>query len=310
MKVLVTGSTGLCGSALKKYTNPHNFHFTNSQEYDLRSSDEVNRMFVKEQPDYVIHAAARVGGIVANMKYPEDFLYDNLLMNANVIRACVKHNVQKLFAFSSVCVFSDNLTLLEEDKINDGPVYEANASYGYAKRMVDAHILAAIKQHKVKNWCSIIPGNIFGEHDMFSIENGHIVPAVMHKMFLAKSSGSDLKMMGDGLSLREFIYVGDLARLILKMLDLDNIPDKVIISGRKEMSIRDIVEIMAGVMEYKGSITWESSGINGQRSRPSSKKRIDALVPNFDYTSIEEGLKSTWAWFETNYPNIRTRYSL
>lgn len=310
MRVLVTGSNGLCGSAIQRHckNSQHEFIFVNSKQADLRSTDEVAKLFSGFEPDYVIHTAAKVGGIIANMRYPEDFLHDNLMMNANVIRACVKYKVDKLFAFSSVCVFSDNLTLLEEDKINDGPVYEANAAYGYAKRMVDAHIKAAIKQHGVKNWCSIIPGNIFGFDDLFSIEKGHIIPAVMHKLFLAKQQETDLKMMGDGLSLREFIYVDDLAKIILNLLDLD-VPDKIIVSGRSEMSIKDVVTLMAEAADFKGNILWDPASPNGQRSRPSSKIRINALLPDFEYTPVKEGLRQTWNWFVQNYPNIRTDYS-
>lgn len=309
MKVLVTGSNGLCGSALSRhsFSSKHEFDFVSSKDCDLRNPSEVKDLFSNFKPDYVIHTAAKVGGILANMKYPEEFLHDNILINTYVIRECVKHKVQKLFAFSSVCVFADNLTLLEEDRINDGPVYEANAAYGYAKRIVDSHIKAAMKQYGFKNWCSIIPGNIFGMNDLFSIQNGHIVPAVMHKMFLAKRDGTDLKMIGDGLSLREFIYVDDLAKIILQLLDLD-VPDKIIVSGRAENSIRDIVEEMKYISGFKGEIIWDPASPNGQRSRPSSKERIDKLLPNFHYTPIEEGLKQVWDWFVANYPNVRTEY--
>lgn len=311
MKILVTGSNGLCGSALRRHcsSSSHDFDFVSSKDCDLRSQSEVEDLFSDFRPDYVVHTAAKVGGILANMRCPEEFLHDNILMNAHVIRGCVTNKVQKLFAFSSVCVFSDNLTMLEEEKINDGPVYEANAAYGYAKRIVDAHIKAAIKQYGFKNWCSIIPGNIFGMNDLFSISNGHIVPAVMHKMFLAKRDGTDLRMIGDGLSLREFIYADDLAKIILQLLDLD-VPDKIIVSGRAENSIRDVVETMKDISGFKGEIVWDPASPNGQRSRPSSKERIDKLLPDFQYTPVREGLTEAWNWFVENYPNIRTEYRL
>lgn len=311
MKILVTGKNGLCGSALWRQLegSQHDFSFVASKDYDLRDTRHVRTLFDKERPDCVIHTAAKVGGILANMTYPEEFLHDNLMMNANLIRACVDYRVERLFAFSSVCVFSDNLTMLEEDKINDGPVYEANAAYGYAKRMVDAHIVAAKKQFGLKNWCSIIPGNIFGPNDLFSIDKGHIVPAVMHKMFLAKQQGTDLKMIGDGLSLREFIYVDDLARVIFELLNKD-VPDKIIVSGRTEMSIRDVVSVMADIAGFDGKIIWDATTPNGQRSRPSSKERLDNLLSDFRYTSVRDGLAETWNWFCVNYPNIRTGYSL
>ena len=127
------------------------------------------------------------------------------------------------------------------------------------------------------------------------------------KMFLAKKNGTDLKMIGDGLSLREFIYVDDLAKIILLLLDLD-VPDKIIVSGRAENSIRDIVETMKDVSGFEGEIIWDPSSPNGQRSRPSSKERIDKLLPDFQYTPVREGLEQVWNWLTKNYPNIRTEY--
>ena len=211
-------------------------------------------------------------------------------------------------AFSSVCVFPDNLSVLEEDKINEGPVFESNFAYGYAKRMVDVHIRAAEKQYGVRNWCSIIPGNIFGKHDMYSIDHGHIIPALMHKIHVAKETGEDFVVWGDGKSLREFIYVNDLAKMLVDLLDEEEYPNKLIISGRKETSIREIVDILTKCASYEGKIVWDTSKPNGQRSRPSSKKRVDAIFPGFSYTPIEEALQISWDWFKQYYPHVRKEY--
>jgi GDP-L-fucose synthase len=310
MKILVTGSNGLCGSAIKRLSKSidHEFIFIGRSEYDLRDQNQVATMFRHTgQVDAVIHTAARVGGIGANISFPESFFYDNIMINANIIRNCLLNNVQKLFAFSSVCVFPDDLAILEEDKINDGPVYGANFAYGYAKRMVDVHIRAAKKQYNISNWCSIIPGNIFGPDDMFSISNGHIIPSLIHKIYLAKQTKSDLIVWGDGLSMREFIYVDDLVNAIFKLLSVDNIPDKIIISGRQEISIKDIVNHLCKTANFTGNVIWDTTKPNGQRSRPSSSNVLDSLV-NMEYTDIGNALKTTYDWFESNYPNIRSEY--
>ena len=310
MKILVTGSNGLCGSAIREESVNfnHDFFFATS-EYDLRSSDDVKRLFETAQPDIVIHTAAKVGGIAGNEAMHEEFFHDNILINTHVIRACIEHNVKRLFAFSSVCVFPDDLALLEEGRMHDGPVFEANFAYGYSKRMVDVHIRAAQKQHGVKNWCSIIPGNIFGKNDMFSIEYGHIIPALIHKLYLAKTNGSEFTVWGDGKSLREFIYVNDLAKIILQLADVDkDIPDKIIVSGRSEYSIKEIAEMLVEVSGFGDGIVWDTSKPNGQRNRPSSKSVIDDILPDFKYTDIYNSLKTTWEWFERNYPNFRTKY--
>jgi GDP-L-fucose synthase len=310
MKVLVTGSNGLCGSSLRRLSlsSPHDFVFIGRSDYDLKSQSDVDLMFSNiGEIDAVIHTAARVGGIGANIAFPESFFYDNIMINANIISKCIQCKIKKLFAFSSVCVFPDDLALLEEDRINDGPVYGANFAYGYAKRMVDIHIRAAKKQYGITNWCSIIPGNIFGSDDMFSINNGHIIPSLIHKIFLAKKNNTDLSVWGDGLSMREFIYVDDLVNVILGLLELDDIPDKIIVSGRQEISIKDIVSMLCEVSEFKGNIVWDTSKPNGQRSRPSSSKVLDSLMSP-KYTDIKTALKVTYNWFESNYPNVRSEY--
>lgn len=310
MKLLITGSNGLCGSAIKEESiNYNNYdYFFATSEYDLRDKIRVNDLFDLVKPDIVIHTAAKVGGIAGNEAMHEQFFYDNILMNANIIRACCEYKIQKLFAFSSVCVFPDNLSILEEKEMHSGPVFESNFAYGYAKRMVDVHIRAAEKQYGVKNWCSFIPGNIFGKNDMFSIEYGHIIPALMHKLYLAKKNNTSLNVWGDGKSLREFIYVNDLAKIILELVPKEDIPNKIIVSGRKEYAIKEIVEMLANISNFQGIINWDTSKPNGQRNRPSSKRVIDSLLPNFNYSDIYDSLKITWNWFENNYPNIRTQY--
>lgn len=310
MKVLVTGSNGLVGSAIREESKSsnHEFLFASRDGADLTKKTEVEFLFNTVKPDAVIHTAAKVGGIEANRTMQEEFFYDNILINVNVIRECIKHRVEKLFAFSSVCVFPDDLALLEEEKIHSGPVYASNFAYGYAKRMVDVHIRAAKEQYGFKNWTSIIPGNIFGKQDMFSIEHGHIIPALIHKLYIAKSQNTDFVVWGDGQSLREFIYVNDLSKILIALLDNEDIPDKIIVSGREEMPIKSIVSKLIEVSEFTGNVVYDTSKPNGQRSRPSSKKVIDNLLPEFEYSSVDDGLKAAWDWFNENYPTVRTEY--
>lgn len=311
-RILVLGSAGLVGNALQeesKHFPTYEYIFCTRKDADLTSQEQVNCLFKTYLPHICIMASAKVGGVGGNLAMPEEFFYDNVLMNAHVIRTCIENKVQKLFAFSSVCVFADNLSLLEEDKMHEGPAYESNFSYAYAKRNIDVHIRAAEKQYGIKNYTSIIPGNIFGKHDMFSIEHGHIIPSLMNKLYNAKKYNDTFWVWGDGNSLREFIYVNDLSRAILNLLENDNLPNKIIISGRKEYSIREIVQMLCMVANYDyKKVQWDASKPNGQRSRPSSKQVIDSLLPNFQYTDIYQGLEKTWDWFVSNYPNVRTEY--
>lgn len=310
MKILMTGANGLCGSAIKEESQSYDydFVFVGRNFADLRNKSDVDSLFKGIRPDVVIHTAARVGGIGGNEAMHEQFFYDNILMNTNIIRACCENNVKKLFAFSSVCVFPDNLELLEEDKMHTGPVFESNFAYGYAKRMVDVHIRAAQKQYGVKNWCSIIPGNIFGKHDMYSIEHGHIIPSLTHKLYLSKQNDEDFNIWGDGQSYREFIYVNDLARILLELVDKPEIPDKIIVSGLEEYKIADVVDMMVDIAGFDGNVVYQTDKPNGQRRRPSSKKMINSLLPDFQHTEIRSGLEENWRWFCENYPNVRKSY--
>lgn len=309
MKILVTGSNGLAGNGIRRASESSNddFIFTTRADADLTDWLETWHMIGDYKPDCVINTSARVGGIGGNQAMHADFLYDNLLINANVLKACAKHNVSKAIAFSSVCVFPDDLSLLKEENMHNGPVYDGNFAYGYAKRMVDVHITALKKQYGVENYCSVIPGNIFGPNDMFSLEYGHVVPSLIHKMFLSIQSGEPLIVWGDGRSLREFMYIDDLAELILQMISLDKIPQRVIISGRQQHSIREIVTILSCIAQHD-NIVWDDTKPNGQRSRPTSKEVIDGLFPDFQYTDIYTGLAKTWDWFCDTYPEIRSEY--
>jgi len=312
MKVLITGANGLCGSALNeeilKQQNKNTFYYANREDADLRNYNEVEKLFNTFKPDCVIHTAARVGGIGGNEAMHEEFFFDNISINLNVIRNCIRHDVKKLFAFSSVCVFPDNLSILEESKMHEGPVFESNFAYGYAKRMVDVHIRAAEKQYGIKNWVSFMPGNIFGKHDMFSIEHGHIIPSLMYKIYIAKKDKTPFTIWGDGQSYREFIYVNDLANILLKLLDFNELPNKILVSGRNEYKISEIVNMLIEIAQFDGEVIYDTSKPNGQRKRPSSKKVINTLLPNFQYTDIKYGLTETWNWFNSNYPDIRSKY--
>lgn len=311
-KVVVTGSNGLVGSALRRWskTSSHDFVFADRKRADLTDAHDVEdliRLSFDTYPDCVIHTAATVGGIGGNMAMQEKFFHDNIRMNANVIHTCAELRVPKVLAFSSVCVFPDELDILEEEKMHTGPVFASNFAYGYAKRMVDIHIRAVEAQYGLK-YTSVIPGNIFGECDMFSTEHGHIIPSLIHKLFIAKRDGTDFTVWGDGQSYREFIYVDDLARCVLNMVDMPEVPQRIIVSGREELPIEFIVNSLVQISGFTGKVVYDTGKPNGQRRRPSSKKLFDQCFPGFEYTPVYEGLQKTWDWFCEKYPNVRTRY--
>jgi len=307
-KVLVTGGDGLVGSAIKKISKNKNnldFLFITRSDYDLMSAPEVNSLFLKHKPDYVIHTAAKVGGIGGNMIGHADYFYQNILINTNVIHNCYVHKVEKLLAFSSVCVFPDDSKIIKEENMHNGPPFSGNFAYAFSKRMVDVQIRAYKQQYGIKNYCSVIPSNIIGTHDFYNLQHGHVLPSLIHKIYLAKKNNSNLQIWGDGKSLREFIFADDLALVLIDLLSKENIPERLTVAGDKQYSIKKIVDMLVIASKFNGQVIFDESKPNGQRNRQSDLSLFNNLFPNFNFTNLEEAIRISYNWFEENYPNVR-----
>lgn len=308
-RLLITGQSGLVGSQFKG-----DLISLNSRVCDLRDSKAVDSLFSfytnKEiQKEYavdkVIHTAAKVGGVGANMNFKGEFFYDNIMMNTNVIEACRKYGVEKLVVFLSTCVFPDNVEYpLTEKKIHLGPPHFSNDAYAYSKRMADIQIRAYREQYGL-NYTSVIPTNIYGHNDNFNIENGHVIPSLIHKCFLARENKTDLTIWGSGKPLREFIYAKDVAELTKWVLDNYDEPEPIILSTSDEISIRDVVDIIVKYMNFKGKVIFDSSKPDGQFRKPSDNSKIKKYLPNYEFIPFHIGMKETIEWFENNYPNIK-----
>ena len=305
-KVLVTGGGGLVGSSIERLSKyyDYDFIFSSRKDGDLCVERDVKNLLFKYKPNYVIHTAAKVGGIAGNLAAQADYFYQNLLMNAYMIHHSAVNNVEKLFAFTSVCVFPDGKEM-EENNMHSGPPFESNFAYAHAKRMVDVQIRAYKNQYKVKNYCSIIPGNIFGENDLFDLASGHVIPSLIHKMHKAKHEGEDFVVWGDGSAIREFLYVDDISRIILKLLGEDDIPERLLISGETQYSIKEIAETLKEVAQYPGEVIFDTTKPKGQAARKSNLTLLRSLFPDFEFTNLKESLKKSYLWFENNYPNVR-----
>ena len=305
--VLITGANGLVGSAIKNLEEfyPHyDFVYSGHKDHELTNEEDVKRLFETTTPNYVIHTAARVGGIGRNLATPAEQFYCNILMNTFVIHYAHLHNVEKLLAFSSVCAFPAGAEMLHEDNLHDGAPYPAHGSYAYSKRMVDVQIEAYKSQHNV-NFCSVIPGNIFGENDNFNLEDGHVVPSLIHKCYVASQGGSEFQVWGSGAPQREFLYAGDVARVCMDLLEYDGeLPQRLIVSGQKETSIMDLVSMILSAVDYH-KVAWRTDKPNGQMRRPTNKKVFNEFLPNFEYTELEDAIQRTVDWFIAAYPNVR-----
>ena len=214
--VLITGGSGLIGSGLKTYNV--NFIFLSSKDCDLRDLTETRVVFNKYKPSYVIHLAANVGGLYLNMKYPVELYRDNILINNNVMELCKEFNVEKLISCLSTCIFPDKTTYpIDESMIHSGPPHPSNEGYAYAKRMIDVMNRSYNKEYGCK-FTSIIPTNIYGHNDNFNLENGHVIPSLIHKAYISKKNNTDFVIYGSGEPLRQFIFNEDLAELIIYVL--------------------------------------------------------------------------------------------
>lgn len=299
-RVLVTGGNGLVGSQFigEKY------HKIGSKNYDL-INPIASYSIIKREWDGVIHTAGKVGGVGGNMNHKGEFFYQNIMMNTNVIESCRQADVKNLVVFLSTCVFPNDVEYpLTEKKIHLGPPHFSNDAYAYAKRMADIQIRSYREQYGL-NYKSVIPTNIYGINDNFDIENGHVVPSLIHKCFIARETKTPLTIWGSGKPLREFIYNKDVAKLTEWVLENYNEDEPIILSTSEEISIKDVVGMIVELMNFKGEVKWDTDKPDGQFRKPSDNSKIRHYLPDFKFTPLYDGLKETIEWFESNYENIR-----
>ena len=298
-KTLVTGGSGLVGSAIS------GTKMKIGSSFDLRDSVITDNLFKDLEPQNVIHCAAKVGGLGGNMNMKGEFYYDNIMINTNVIESCRKHNVKKLVCFLSTCVFPDNIDYpLTEKKIHLGEPHNSNYPYAYAKRMADIQIKAYREQYGL-NYVCVIPTNIYGPNDNFNLENGHVIPSLIHKCYLAKKSNTPFRVWGSGRPLREFIYSKDVAKLTDWLLNNYDEDEPIILSTSEEISIFEVVNLIVKHMEFTGEVIWETDKPDGQFRKPSDNSKLLSYLPDFKFTSLDDGLKETIKWFLDNYKTCR-----
>jgi GDP-L-fucose synthase len=316
MKVIVTGSNGLVGSAIKSVANEFpnmTFVFLGRKDVDLMSKDATLMLFNMIQADYVIHLAANVGGLYKNMNNPVSMLEDNLLINSNVLHACHATKVKKVLACLSTCIFPDGLEELTEEDLHKGPPHFSNSSYAYAKRMLAIQCDAYNKISDTQFSC-VIPTNIYGPNDNYNLKESHVIPSLIHKAFICDD---ELVVYGDGTPLRQFIHSHELARMMLTIIEHSRVPDTFILTSLKcnEMSIGYVAETIVSAIESNEKITirYDKSKANGQmRKYARNDKLINFLCDNSLYDLIyntsptfEEGIYDAVAWFGQNFDTCR-----
>ena len=302
--ILITGGSGMLGSAFKKLL-PDAIYIS-SKDYDLRDRNQVNEMYATYKPEYVIHLASRVGGVLANMQNLGDFYFDNIMMNTNVLDAAKEHKVKKVLSCLSTCVYPDKVEYpLTEEQIHNGPPHSSNYTYAYTKRMIDIQSRAYREQFGC-NFISMSPNNLFGEHDNFDLEDSHVIPAMIRKIYEAKQAGEDVTMWGDGTPLREFTYIDDICSISLFLLEAYDDPEPINVGTTGERTIKEIAEKIASYFNFEGNIAWDIYKPKGQHRKPSDNSKLLGLGwKEEDYTDFDKALHKTCHWFEDNYPNVR-----
>jgi len=312
--VLVTGGSGLVGSALQSFVSadpsrPPNesWVFLSSADGDLRVRSAVESIFERHKPTMVIHLAAKVGGLFANMKEKVEFYRENIMINDNVMECCRVHKVEKLVSYLSTCIFPDKTTYpIDETMLHAGPPHPSNEGYAYAKRMVDTMNRAYNAEYGC-NFTSIIPTNIYGPSDNFSVENGHVIPGLIHKCYIAKRDGTPFTVWGSGRPLRQFMYSGDLAELTVWVMRSYDSPEPIIISvdEEDEVSIKDVALAVVKAMKFEGEVVFDDSKSDGQFKKTASNKKLRGLKPGHEFIGIEEGIQRAVDWFVENYETCR-----
>lgn len=305
MKVLVTGGTGLVGKAIENISRNYNYDFVflSSKDCDLTNYYDTEKLFKKEKPDFVIHLAANVGGLFKNMNYMVDMLEKNLTINQNVLKCCHLLKVKKLISCLSTCIFPDKTSYpINEEMLHLGPPHSSNYGYAYSKRILEIQSRAYREQYN-DNFICVIPTNIYGEHDNFSLDDGHVIPALIHKCYLAKKNNKKFVVKGSGKPLRQFIYSRDLAELILWTLEKYNEKDNIILSvgEEEEVSIEKVGRTIAKCFDYENNLIFDKNFSDGQYKKTADNSKLLKLYGKYRFTNINEGIKKSVDWFVDNY---------
>ncbi len=305
MKILVTGGTGMVGSAFKNIETAHDLVLISSSDYDLKWPFHAHSMLKDHRPDAVIHLAARVGGVKGNSDYVADFFHDNIMINTNVLDAAKECRIPKVVSLLSTCIYPDKVTYpLTEDQIHLGEPHESNFGYAYAKRMLDAHS-RAIRQQYGLNYVTVVPNNIYGPNDNFSKRYSHVIPAMIRNIYEAKIRNKAPVFWGTGRCLREFTFSEDIANILLWCVENYNSATPMNIGNPGEITIKELAETLMDIMEYDGGAMWDLSKPEGQHRKPSSNSKFINLADDYRYTDLRIGLEKTVDWFIQTYPNVR-----
>jgi len=289
-RILVTGGTSTVGKHLKELLP--DAIYVSSKDCDLTDIKSVQWLISSYTPDIIIHLAAKVGGIQDNIAKPAEYFDDNIIMNTNILKVSHEYNVKRFIGILSTCIYPDKVDLypMKEEVMFDGPPTPTNFSYGYAKRCLAVQIDAYNKQYGTK-YNYLIPCNLYSEYDNFDNDKKmHFITALLKKI---KESKGEIKLMGTGKPLRQFMYAGDLARVIKKIIDR-NIYENFNIAYPINYSINELAQKAFGILNKNYYIKYEHLEMDGQYRKDVDIEKMLNLFPYFKFTSFEEGIKKVY----------------
>ena len=296
VRILVTGGGGFLGSHLveRLERDGHDFVVARRAAHDLTSLDATAALFAEAEAELVFHLAAEVGGIGANRANPGRYWYANLAMGTNVLEQARIHRTRKLVIAGTVCSYPKHAAIpFSENDLWDGYPEETNAPYGVAKKAVLVGAQAYREQYGL-DAIFLLPTNLYGPRDNFDLETSHVIPALIHKMVEAED---EVVLWGDGSPTREFLYVEDCVDGLVLAAERYDGPEPVNLGAAKEISIRELAELVADVTGFEGRITWDESRPGGQPRRSVDPSRARELFGFEARTPLREGLERTVAWY-------------
>ena len=305
-KIFVAGHRGLVGSALIRKLNSEgyfNIVTRNKTQLDLRIQKDVNDFFTSERPEYVFLGAAKVGGIGYNKAIPADFIRENLQIQTNVIDAAYRNGCKKLLFLGSACIYPKLASVpIKEEYLMTGPLEETNSAYSLAKIAGYMMCKKYTEQYGMST-VSVMPNNLYGINDNFIVEQSHVIPGFINKFIAAKEQNlPSVTCFGDGSPTREFLFSDDLADGLVFLMNHYDDPEIINIGPEREVSIKELSDMIVDLVDYKGEIIWDTTKPNGTPRRALDTSKMDAIGWKAK-TPLEKGLKVTIDWFLQNRSN-------
>ena len=296
-KIYVAGHRGMVGSAIVRKLEKERFNniiTKTSSELDLRNQQSVNDFFENEKPDYVFLAAAKVGGIMANNTYKAEFLYDNLMIETNIIQAAYRNDVKKLLFLGSSCIYPKLAPQpLKEEYLLSGFLETTNEPYAIAK-IAGIKLCEYYREQFGCNYISLMPTNLYGLNDNYDLQNSHVLPALIRRFHTAKiTNAPSVTLWGTGSPKREFLYVDDLANACLHLMQHYNEKQFLNIGTGEDIAIAELAELIKNITNYMGEIVWDTTKPDGTPRKLMDVSKVHALGWKHRM-SLEEGIKKTY----------------